>query len=62
MYLIIRKTEYSTLSPSYIVERQSKNKELADNLARNLNEEADENKESRSKWSPISYQVVEIVN
>ena len=59
MYLIIRKTEYNTLSPSYIVERQSKNKELADNLARNLNEEADENNESRS---PISYQVVEVVN
>ena len=59
MYLIIRKTTYNTLSPSYIVERQSKNKELADNLARNLNEEADENNESRS---PISYQVVEVVN
>jgi len=59
MYLIIRKTEYSTLSPSYIVERQSKNKELADNLARNLNEEADENNANKS---PISYQVVEIVN
>ena len=38
MYLVIKKTEYSTLSPSYIVERQSKNKELADNLARNLND------------------------
>ena len=59
MYLIIRKTTYNTLSPSYIVERWSKNKELADNLARNLNEEADENNESRS---PISYQVVEVVN
>jgi|TARA_E500000331_G_scaffold330514_1_gene352128 hypothetical protein len=59
MYLIIRKTTYNTLSPSYIVERQSKNKELADNLARNLNEEADENNANKS---PISYQVVEIVN
>tara|TARA_R110002012_G_scaffold1020_1_gene4251 strand:- start:302 stop:481 length:180 start_codon:yes stop_codon:yes gene_type:complete len=59
MYLIVRKTEYSKLSPSYIVERWSKNKELADNLARNLNEEADENNESRS---PVSYTVVEIVN
>ena len=59
MYLIIRKTTYNTLSPSYIVERQSKNKELADNLARNLNEEADENNANKS---PISYQVVEVVN
>ena len=59
MYLIVKQTEYNTLSPSYIVERWSKNKELADNLARNLNEEADENNESRS---PISYQVVEVVN
>ena len=58
MYLVIKKTEYSTLSPSYIVERQSKNKELADNLARNLNDEAQENKTS----CPVSYQVVEIVN
>jgi len=58
MYLIIKKTEYSTLSPSYIVERQSKNKELADNLARNLNDEAQENKTS----VPITYQVVELVN
>ena len=58
MYLIIKKTEYSTLTPSYIVERNSKNKELADNLARNLNEEAQENKTS----VPITYQVVEIVN
>ena len=47
MYLIIRKTTYNTLSPSYLVERQSKNKELADNLARNLNEEADENNENK---------------
>jgi|TARA_R110000772_G_C13102243_1_gene419841 hypothetical protein len=58
MYLIIKKTEYSTLTPSYIVERNSKNKELADNLARNLNDEAQENKTG----CPISYQVVEIVN
>jgi len=58
MYLIIKKTEYSTLTPSYVVERNSKNKELADNLARNLNEEAQENKTS----VPITYQVVEIVN
>ena len=58
MYLIIKKTEYSTLTPSYIVERNSKNKELADNLARNLNDEAQENKTS----VPITYQVVEIVN
>jgi hypothetical protein len=58
MYLIIKKTEYSTLTPSYIVERNSKNKELADNLARNLNDEAQENKTS----TPVSYTVVEIVN
>ena len=58
MYLIIKKTEYSSLTPSYIVERNSKNKELADNLARNLNDEAQENKTS----VPITYQVVEIVN
>mgnify|MGYP000453735242 FL=1 len=58
MYLIIKKTEYSTLTPSYIVERNSKNKELADNLARNLNDEAQENKTN----VPITYQVVEIVN
>ena len=58
MYLIIKKTEYSTLTPSYIVERNSKNKELADNLARNLNDEAQENKTG----CPISYQVVEVVN
>jgi|TARA_B110000444_G_C18410560_1_gene397845 hypothetical protein len=58
MYLIIKKTEYSTLTPSYVVERNSKNKELADNLARNLNDEAQENKTS----VPITYQVVEIVN
>ena len=41
-----------------IVERNSKNKELADNLARNLNDEAQENKTN----VPITYQVVEIVN
>jgi|TARA_R110002124_G_scaffold193724_1_gene360891 hypothetical protein len=58
MYLIIKKTEYSTLTPSYVVERNSKNKELADNLARNLNDEAQENKTN----VPITYQVVEIVN
>jgi len=58
MYLIIKKTEYSTLTPSYIVERNSKNKELADNLARNLNDEAQESKTN----VPITYQVVEIVN
>ena len=58
MYLIIKKTEYSTLTPSYIVERNSKNKELADNLARNLNHEEQQNKTS----CPVSYQVVEIVN
>ena len=58
MYLIIKKTEYSTLTPSYVVERNSKNKELADNLARNLNDEAQENKTS----VPITYQVVELVN
>ena len=40
MYLIIKKTEYSTLTPSYVVERNSKNKELAYNLADNLNDEA----------------------
>ena len=34
MYLIIKKTEYSTLTPSYIVERNSKNKELAKELNR----------------------------
>ena len=59
MYLIIKKTEYSTLTPSYIVERNSKNKELADNLARNLNEEEQENLKNSC---PVSYQVVEIVN
>ena len=59
MYLIIKKTEYSTLTPSYVVERNSKNKELADNLARNLNEEAQENLKNSC---PVSYQVVEIVN
>ena len=58
MYLIIKKTEYNTLTPSYGVERNSKNKELADNLARNLNDEAQENKTN----VPITYQVVEIVN
>ena len=58
MYLIIKKTEYNTLTPSYNVERNSKNKELADNLARNLNDEAQENKTN----VPITYQVVEIVN
>ena len=58
MYLIIKKTEYSTLSPSYIVERQSKNQELANNLARNLNDEAEEN----NTGCPVSFQVVEIVN
>ena len=58
MYLIIKKNEYSTLTPSYIVERNSKNKELADNLARNLNDEPQENKTN----VPITYQVVEIVN
>ena len=58
MYLIIKKTEYSTLTPSYIVERNSKNKELADNLARNLNDEAQENKTG----CPVSFEVVEIVN
>ena len=58
MYLIIKKTEYSTLTPSYVVERNSKNKELAYNLADNLNDEAEENKTG----CPISYQVVEIVN
>ena len=58
MYLIIKKTEFSTLTPSYVVERNSKNKELADNLARNLNDEAQENKTN----VPITYQVVEIVN
>jgi hypothetical protein len=58
MYLVIKKTEYSTLSPSYIVERQSKNKELADNLARNLNDEAEEN----NTGCPVSFTVVEIVN
>jgi len=58
MYLIIKKIEYSTLTPSYVVERNSKNKELADNLARNLNDEAQENKTN----VPITYQVVEIVN
>jgi len=58
MYLIIKKTEYSTLTPSYIVERNSKNKELADNLASNLNDEAQENKTG----CPVSFTVVEIVN
>ena len=58
MYLVIKRTDYSTLAPSYIVDRQSKNKELADNLARNLNDEAQENKTN----VPITYQVVEIVN
>ena len=58
MYIIIKKTAYSTLSPSYIVERNSKNKELADNLARNLNDEAQENKTG----CPVSFTVVEIVN
>lgn len=59
MYLIIKKTEYSSLSPSYIVERNSKNKELADNLARNLNDESQENYESNN---PVSYTVVELVD
>ena len=58
MYLIIKKTEYSTLTPSYVVERNSKNKELADNLARNLNDEAEEN----NTGCPVSFKVVEIVN
>jgi hypothetical protein len=56
MYLIIKKTEYNTLTPSYNVERQSKNKELADNLSRNLNDEAQENETSY----PVSYIVVEL--
>jgi hypothetical protein len=56
MYLIIKKTEYNTLTPSYGVERNSKNKELADNLARNLNDEAQENRTSY----PVSYIVVEL--
>jgi|TARA_R110000764_G_scaffold189569_1_gene274837 hypothetical protein len=60
MYLVIKRTDYSTLAPSYIVDRQSKNKELADNLARNLNEEAEESNSHTT--CPVSYQVVEIVN
>jgi hypothetical protein len=56
MYLIIKKTEYSTLTPSYVVERNSKNKELADNLAKNLNDEAQEN----NTGHPVSYTVVEL--
>lgn len=59
MYLIIKKTEYSSLTPSYIVERNSKNKELADNLARNLNDESQENHEGNN---PVSYTVVELVD
>ena len=59
MYLIIKKTEYSSLSPSYIVERNSKNRELADNLARNLNEETQENYQPNN---PVSYTVVELVD
>jgi len=56
MYLIIKKTEYNTLTPSYVVERNSKNKELAYNLADNLNDEAEEN----NIGYPVSYTVVEL--
>jgi len=56
MYLIIKKTEYNTLTPSYNVERNSNNKELADNLAKNLNDEAQEN----DTGHPVSYIVVEL--
>ena len=56
MYLIIKKQVYDTLSPDFYVDKQCKNKELADALAENLNDEAKENR------MDTSFQVVEIVN
>ena len=56
MYLVIKKQVYDTLSPDFYVDNQCQNKELADALTDNLNQEAKENSQN------ISFHVVEIVN
>lgn len=57
MYLIIKQTKFRTYPPIHQVEHQTEDKELATNLASNLNAEATEKNES-----DVAFKIVEIVN